>query len=68
MATLPWSIVNRHADGIALATFVACFTYASLILGELVPKRIALHRAEALAIFVAPILQFIATVAGRSCG
>jgi putative hemolysin len=43
--------------------FVACFTYASLILGELVPKRISLHRAEGLAIFVAPILQFIATIA-----
>lgn len=63
MAEMPWPIVSRHANGIALATFVACFTYASLILGELVPKRISLHKAEGLAIFVAPILQFIATVA-----
>ena len=60
---MPWPWVRRHADGIGLAVFVACFTYASLILGELVPKRISLHRAEGLAIFVAPIMQFIAAVA-----
>ncbi|HEX5471298.1 MAG TPA: hemolysin family protein [Lacipirellulaceae bacterium] len=59
----PWPIVAHHADGIALAIFVACFTYVSLILGELVPKRISLHRAERIAILLAPILQFIAKVA-----
>jgi putative hemolysin len=58
---LPW--VRKHADGIGLTVFVACFTYASLILGELVPKRISLHRAEGLAVFVAPIMKFIAVVA-----
>src|SRR5215211_6703531 len=41
--------IARHAEGVALAIFVACFTYVSLILGELVPKRVALHRAEGLA-------------------
>lgn len=55
--------VQRHANGIALAIFVACFTYVVLIFGELVPKRVSLHRAERLAIFVAPIMQFIAGVA-----
>src|SRR3990170_1974089 len=64
IAQLPWPFASRHADGIALAVFVACFTYVSLILGELVPKRIALHRAEGLAVVVAPIMQFIAA-AGR---
>ena len=61
-AQMPWPWVRRHADGIGLTVFVACFTYASLILGELVPKRISLHRAEGLAIFVAPIMKFIAAV------
>jgi putative hemolysin len=63
IAMLPSAWLARHAEGVALGLFVACFTYASLILGELVPKRISLHRAEGLAIFVAPILQFIATIA-----
>jgi putative hemolysin len=63
LAQLPWAFARRRADGIALGIFVACFTYASLILGELVPKRISLRRAEGLAVFVAPIMQFINVVA-----
>jgi putative hemolysin len=63
VARWPWPVAQRRADGIALTIFVACFTYASLILGELVPKRVALHRAEGLAILLAPLLQLIAAVA-----
>jgi putative hemolysin len=59
---MPWPWVRRHSDGIGLTVFVVCFTYASLILGELVPKRISLHRAEVLAVFVAPIMKFVATI------
>jgi putative hemolysin len=58
-----WPFVARHADGIGLAIFVTCFTYVSLILGELVPKRASLHRAEGLAILLAPVVQFIAVAA-----
>jgi putative hemolysin len=60
---LPWPWAKRHANAIGLTVFVVCYTYASLILGELVPKRISLHRAESLAILVAPIMKFIAGVA-----
>ncbi len=62
LAQLSWPVVQRHANGLALALFVVCFTYLSLIFGELVPKRIALHRAEGIAVLVAPILQFISAV------
>ena len=62
LAQMSWPIVQRHAGGLALALFVVCFTYLSLIFGELVPKRIALHRAEGIAVLVAPILQFISAV------
>jgi putative hemolysin len=58
-----WPWIVKHAEGVSLALFVACFTYVSLILGELVPKRASLHRAEGLAILLAPIVQFIAVVA-----
>jgi putative hemolysin len=63
LAGMPWPWVQKHADAIGLTVFVVCFTYASLILGELVPKRISLHRAEGLAVFVAPIMKFIEAVA-----
>jgi putative hemolysin len=62
-AKSPWPFVANHAEGLALAVFVASFTYVSLIIGELVPKRASLHRAEGLAILLAPLVQFIATVA-----
>jgi putative hemolysin len=58
----PWPFVQEHAEAIGFAIFVACFTYLSLVLGELAPKRISLQRAEGLAIFVAPIMHFIAVV------
>jgi putative hemolysin len=63
LATSSWPYVVRHADGLALALFVVGFTYASLILGELVPKRASLHRAEGLAILLAPMLRFISVIA-----
>ncbi len=56
-------MIAHHADGIGLAIFVVCFTYVSLILGELVPKRASLHRAEGLAILLAPVVHFLAIVA-----
>lgn len=59
----PFAFARQHNEAIGLTIFVVCFTYASLIIGELVPKRAALHRAEALAVFVAPVMNAMATVA-----
>jgi putative hemolysin len=63
LANFPLPFIVRHADGVALAVFVVCYTYASLILGELVPKRASLHRAEGLAILLAPFINLISVVA-----
>ncbi len=60
---LPFAFARQHNEAIGLTLFVVCFTYVTLIIGELVPKRAALHRAEALAVFVAPVMSFLATVA-----
>lgn len=62
IAQAPSPFFQRHADSIGLAVFVACFTYVSLVLGELVPKRAALHRAENIAILAAPLMHFIAFI------
>jgi putative hemolysin len=62
IGSLPGAFIKKHADGIAMALLVACYTYLSLILGELVPKRLALHRAESLAMLLAPLLQLVAGV------
>jgi putative hemolysin len=55
--------IVRHAEGLALGMFVVCFTYVSLVFGELVPKRMSLHRAEGLAILLAPVVHFMEIVA-----
>lgn len=51
-----------YAQPIALATVVIGITFASLIVGELVPKRIALHAAERIASRVALPMRVLSKV------
>lgn len=53
-----------YAGSIALGIVVLAITYLSLIVGELVPKRLALQNAEGVASFVAPAMQLLARLAG----
>ncbi|WP_043741096.1 hemolysin family protein [Novispirillum itersonii] len=48
---------------LAMVISVGAITYASLIIGELVPKRLALSNPERLAILVAPPMALIARLA-----
>jgi putative hemolysin len=50
------------ADTIGVGTVVAVITYFSLIIGELVPKQIALRDPEAVAVRVAPAMMLLATI------
>lgn len=51
------------AERLGFTLVVMMITYLSLILGELVPKRLALQRAEAVAASVAPIMRAISRLA-----
>lgn len=51
-----------HAEAVALVTMVAGLTYVSLILGELVPKRLALSHPERIASLIAPPMRWLAAV------
>lgn len=53
-------VVGPYAGEIALAAVVVGITYFSLILGELVPKRLALHAPEAVARRIALPMQLLA--------
>lgn len=48
------------ADTIGVVIVVSVITYASLIIGELVPKQIALRDPEAVAVKVAPAMMLLA--------
>lgn len=49
--------IAPHGDAIAISIVVVAITYLSLIVGELVPKRIALGNPERVASLIAPAMQ-----------
>ena len=51
------------AEPLGLGLVVAVITYFSLIIGELVPKQLALRNAERIACMVAPFMTILARVA-----
>jgi putative hemolysin len=51
------------AEVIGVGSVVAAITYASLIVGELVPKQIALHNPEKIAVRLAPAMTVLAKIA-----
>ena len=51
----------EYAEETAYAVVVLVVTFVSLILGELMPKRVALLHAESLAMVVAPVMRLFAT-------
>ena len=57
-STVPW--MAEHADSLALVVMVLGLTYVSLILGELVPKRLALMHPERVATVIARPMQALA--------
>src|SRR5690606_40682183 len=62
-ALIESGVSARMAQPLAVGGVVMVITYLSLILGELVPKQIALRSPEAMAVRVAPLIAGIATVA-----
>jgi putative hemolysin len=55
--------VAPYAHGIALALTVVALTYVSVVVGELVPKRLALLAPEGIAALVAQPMQILARAA-----
>ena len=54
-----WSALSPYADSLALGIVVVSVTGASLLLGELVPKRLALHEPEKIAGAVSGPMLFV---------
>jgi len=54
--------LEPYSKAIGVGIVVTVITYFSLVIGELVPKRLALSNAERIAVLVAPFMQFVARV------
>ncbi|MFZ4640246.1 MAG: hemolysin family protein [Nodosilinea sp.] len=52
--------LQPYSEGISVAVVVSIITYLSLVVGELVPKRIALNDPEQIACIVAPPMRYLA--------
>ena len=57
-----WGLSPGVAGPLAFIAVTVAVSYLSLVLGELTPKRLALQRAEGLAMLVAPSLNRLATL------
>jgi len=55
-------IIAPYSRSIALGLVVITITYFSVILGELVPKRLALGHPESIAMFMAPVMRLVLTI------
>ncbi len=55
--------IGPHASGVSTTVVISCIAFVSLVIGELVPKRLALRNPERLACVVAGPMQLLSRVA-----
>lgn len=60
LATIP--LLTPYSDAVALTIVVSVITYLSLVIGELVPKRIALNNPEKIATRVAQPMETLSRI------
>ncbi|MBI5123047.1 HlyC/CorC family transporter [Candidatus Roizmanbacteria bacterium] len=58
----PIPILGTYHEQISFVIIISVITYLSIVIGELVPKRIALNNPEKIASFVAPIILIISNI------
>src|SRR5690606_23922253 len=59
-----WPLFAPYSGAIAIFAVVGAITYFSLIIGELVPKRVALSNPEARAMLIARPMTQLSRIAG----
>ncbi|MBI5163403.1 MAG: HlyC/CorC family transporter [Magnetospirillum sp.] len=61
-------VLGEHAVELAMVLVIGAITYLSLVIGELVPKRLALRHAEGIAMRVAPAMRMVAAAGAPVVG
>ena len=62
IAQIPWALVQRWSEQIAIIFVVAIIAFASLVFGELVPKYIALARPSRIALAAARPIDWLSRI------
>ena len=64
VAALPAPWAQRIAEPVAVVIVVSTIAYLLLVIGELVPKSLAVRNAETLAIWMAPRIEALSRISG----
>lgn len=56
---IDWGMPPGPAEGVGFGVVIGVITYLSVVVGELVPKNLALRNPEAIACLVAPLMSFV---------
>ncbi|MGE3537466.1 MAG: hemolysin family protein [Candidatus Tectimicrobiota bacterium] len=59
--TIP--VLAPYSTALGIGLVVLAITYLSLVVGELLPKRLALHQPEPIAVFLAPSMRWLSLMA-----
>ncbi len=62
VALRDWPLVAENAFSVAVLIVTGVTTYLTLVIGELVPKRLAIRHPERIAALIAPPMRVLATV------
>jgi putative hemolysin len=63
-----FSFLAPHAHAIALGAVVAGITLASVVIGELIPKRLGLANPEHIALYLVPVINNLARIISPAVG
>ncbi len=55
-------LISVYGETMSVAIVVVCITYLSVVIGELIPKRLALNNPEYLACLVAPVIYRLSII------
>lgn len=58
----PLPVIGPYANAISMVVIITAITYVSLIIGELVPKKMALNNPEPIAISIARPMRFFSKI------
>ena len=58
----PFTFLHSYHHLISLVTVIGGITYFSIVIGELVPKTIAMNHAEPIALFCVPIIKYFTLI------
>ncbi len=62
LLSLPVAFIQRAAEPLALAIMVGLITYVTIVIGELVPKSLAIRHSEKIAFFTSAPIDFLSRV------